>query len=312
MIRTLPLLAAAAAVGAASPNRAPATRPHAGSKAVVSAGGLTAEVYANSVMRGEPVCTTVLPNGFSRTAGTLCAGNPAALVPGSYSVRLSGTLTAPEPQPKWYAFSATVGPSAMVRLWVDDHRLVDAWDPTARISTPAAPDGYGRWPFANMASNVNEFPSNSTGKIVSPESLTDCAAACDALHSVGCVGFVLSPQRDTCYMRKLARSDGGNCSVRITPSSEYAVYTRNSSCGPPTAHGMAPPLGSGDTPTTPGEGCYFLVFVPTIRETRYFNRETYGTNRESVCIARSSSECNHGCSETRLCPCRSSPDGWAR
>eukprot|EP01052_Picozoa_sp_SAG31_P048228 SAG31_NODE_9998_length_1198_cov_2.047316_2_plen_84_part_00 len=33
-----------------------------------------------------------------------------------------------------------------------------------------------------------------------------------------------------------------------------------------------------------GEGCYFLVFVPTIREIRDFNREKYGTNRESVAL----------------------------
>eukprot|EP01052_Picozoa_sp_SAG31_P030304 SAG31_NODE_3096_length_4680_cov_1.703995_9_plen_76_part_00 len=35
-----------------------------------------------------------------------------------------------------------------------------------------------------------------------------------------------------------------------------------------------------------GEGCYFLVFVqlPGIREIRDFNREKYGTNRESVTL----------------------------
>eukprot|EP01052_Picozoa_sp_SAG31_P003966 SAG31_NODE_159_length_21911_cov_12.220750_2_plen_179_part_00 len=33
-----------------------------------------------------------------------------------------------------------------------------------------------------------------------------------------------------------------------------------------------------------GEGCYFFVCVPTIREIRDFNREEYGTNRERVCI----------------------------
>eukprot|EP01052_Picozoa_sp_SAG31_P017627 SAG31_NODE_1215_length_9335_cov_5.846470_1_plen_229_part_00 len=32
------------------------------------------------------------------------------------------------------------------------------------------------------------------------------------------------------------------------------------------------------------KGCYFLVFVPTIREIRDFNREIYGTNRESVIL----------------------------
>eukprot|EP01052_Picozoa_sp_SAG31_P013746 SAG31_NODE_835_length_11646_cov_11.142201_6_plen_117_part_00 len=33
-----------------------------------------------------------------------------------------------------------------------------------------------------------------------------------------------------------------------------------------------------------GEGRYFLVFVPTIREIRDFSREKYGTDRESVTL----------------------------
>eukprot|EP01052_Picozoa_sp_SAG31_P019087 SAG31_NODE_1379_length_8582_cov_17.482848_4_plen_298_part_00 len=40
--------------------------------------------------------------------------------------------------------------------------------------------------------------------------------------------------------------------------------------------------------TTLGNRSYFLVFVPTIREIRDFNREKYGTDRESVTMYRAS------------------------
>eukprot|EP01052_Picozoa_sp_SAG31_P004503 SAG31_NODE_187_length_20848_cov_22.521953_9_plen_214_part_00 len=45
-----------------------------------------------------------------------------------------------------------------------------------------------------------------------------------------------------------------------------------------------------------GKGCYFLVFCATIREIRDFNREKYGTNRESV----SALTANLGADATRL------------
>ena len=46
-------------------------------------GGLTAEVYANSVMRGVPVCAATVQNGFSLSAASLCgAAHAASLVPG--------------------------------------------------------------------------------------------------------------------------------------------------------------------------------------------------------------------------------------
>eukprot|EP01043_Picozoa_sp_COSAG02_P019199 COSAG02_NODE_918_length_15945_cov_5.640752_2_plen_571_part_00 len=102
--------------------------------------GLTAEMYANSVMRGTPVCKKVLPNGFRTDMATLC-GTPSAarLTAGEYSIRLTGMLTADGPR-RWHNFTATVGPTALVRLWVDDHRLVDAWSrPSGDTNTPTTP-----------------------------------------------------------------------------------------------------------------------------------------------------------------------------
>ena len=104
-------------------------------------GGLTAEVYANSVMRGTPVCKAVLANGFRKDTASLCgAAGAGKLKPGEYSIRLTGTLSAPGPR-QWHRFSATVGQTALVRLWVDDHRLVDAWSPRTPgdTDTPATP-----------------------------------------------------------------------------------------------------------------------------------------------------------------------------
>ena len=135
--------------------------------------GLTAQVYANSVMRGTPACTFTVQNGFKASAQSLCGPKHAAgLVPGQYSIRLTGMLTAAgaaSSAAQWHKFTSTVGPSAMVRLWVDDHRLVDAWDPKRHAApghAPAAPAGYSALQSTDMPASKNEFPaSNNSGKL---------------------------------------------------------------------------------------------------------------------------------------------------
>lgn len=92
--------------------------------------GLKAEVYGNSVMRGTPKCVTTLPNGFSKSMDSLCDGVAAEHV-GIPSIRLTGTLTPPAAAATWYNFSAVVGEKAWVRLWIDDHRIVDQWSERA-------------------------------------------------------------------------------------------------------------------------------------------------------------------------------------
>ena len=107
------------------------------SAALASGSGLTAEFYRNSVMRGTPYCTRVLPNGFNVSLDRAC-GSMAAVDGSNASVRITGTLTAPGGSEEWYHFAATVGTRAWVRLWVDDHRLVDEWmGPHA--ATPTTP-----------------------------------------------------------------------------------------------------------------------------------------------------------------------------
>eukprot|EP01051_Picozoa_sp_SAG22_P030968 SAG22_NODE_12296_length_448_cov_0.891117_1_plen_72_part_10 len=64
------LLAAAAAAAAPSPPPPPTTTT-----------GLTAQIYNNTVMRGEPLCTVVVPNGV-RSIG--CGPAAGHLVPGQY------------------------------------------------------------------------------------------------------------------------------------------------------------------------------------------------------------------------------------
>eukprot|EP00051_Salpingoeca_urceolata_P013522 m.169852 g.169852 ORF g.169852 m.169852 type:complete len:934 (+) comp17815_c0_seq5:96-2897(+) len=106
--------------------------------------GLTVQLFDNSVMRGTPHCTKVLHNGFHLNTDSFCggalSGRDASL--GTMSLRITGTLTVPEGagtasavlSGEWYAFAITVGTQHWVRLWVDDHRLVDQWsgphDPT--------------------------------------------------------------------------------------------------------------------------------------------------------------------------------------
>ena len=90
---------------------------------------LRVEVYANSVSRGVPRCNTTLPNdGAQRALRELCPAlrdTPAA----SVSVRITGTLTAAAEQngSRWYRFGIRATSTTWTRLWVDDHRLVDAW-----------------------------------------------------------------------------------------------------------------------------------------------------------------------------------------
>ena len=226
-----------------------------------ASGGLTAEVFANSVMRGTPICKRTVPNGFSLQPEALCPSWNGIFTPGEYSIRLTGTLSA-SGAARWHRFTTTVGPSAMVRLWVDDHRLVDAWEPRGGgsgggdhgVAAGAPPAGYALWSESNIPDNHNEFP---TGKIDSPTSLEDCAKRCDELKSAGCIGFVAAERHATngipatCYMRRLP-SHAAGCSAAIQPAAAYAVYTRNSSCTFPAGwtpagkHGSSP-----DSPSTP-------------------------------------------------------------
>ena len=216
-----------------------------------AASGLTAEVYANSVMRGTPVCTRVVPNGWRvESAEALCPAWNGVFMPNQLSIRLTGTLTA-EGASKWHRFTATVGPTALVRLWVDDLRLVDAWTPrhaeAASNGSVVVPRGYSFWDHANIARAHDDF---SNGKIVGPESAEDCAARCDELKSDGCIGFVATPATgtiSTCYLRKVLNATSGCAGEIATTSRPYSVYTRNSSCELP--HGWTPPgVPAGGTP----------------------------------------------------------------
>lgn len=108
-----------------------------------AANGLKVEVYGNSVMRGVPRCTAVMANGFSTTVSAACKGSTHPIEPcdangvnsttsatttcSQTSVRITATLAPPAMAATWYNFSATVGEKAWVRLWIDDHRIIDAW-----------------------------------------------------------------------------------------------------------------------------------------------------------------------------------------
>jgi hypothetical protein len=105
--------------------------------AATASPGLRVEVYGNSVMGGTPRCTTTLPNDFNRSIASLC---PAASLGDDCSLRIEGTLTAAAAtSPEWRAFSVSVGRAAWVRLWIDDHRLVDQW--SGPHSDPAVTPG---------------------------------------------------------------------------------------------------------------------------------------------------------------------------
>jgi hypothetical protein len=224
--------------------------------AVAAATGLTAEIYANSVMRGAPVCSRVVSNNFALSPQELCPAWNGVFLPGQLSIRLTGTLTA-EGAAKWTRFTTTVGPTAMVRLWVDDHRIVDAWSPrgadshAAAEAAAAAPAGYTLWEHTNIPAQHGEFP---TGKVSNPESAKDCAARCDELKSEGCIGFVATPATGaptTCYMRKLQKPGAPTCATAIKTAGGYSVYTRNSSCAFPAGWQPAGPAIAPSPPVLP-------------------------------------------------------------
>ena len=92
----------------------------------IMASGLHAELFGNSVMRGAPRCNLTLTNSFNITLLAACAAM-TGVQPEEVSMRITATLTAEQASSEWYRFAVGVGSSAWVRLWVDDHRLVDQW-----------------------------------------------------------------------------------------------------------------------------------------------------------------------------------------
>lgn len=95
-------------------------------KAMHADAPLSVEVFANSVMRGEPRCRLNLSNEFNVSLADACEAMLNA-EPHQSSLRITATLTAPSSTIEWYRFGVGVGRLAWVRLWVDDHRIVDQW-----------------------------------------------------------------------------------------------------------------------------------------------------------------------------------------
>lgn len=106
-----------------------------GQAAAVATVGLNVQFYANPVMRGSPVCTHTLANGFNVSLASICPGS--TLDPTLTSMRVTGTL-APPTGVDWKRFAMLTGASSWVRLWVDDHRIVDHWADNSPIGNNSA------------------------------------------------------------------------------------------------------------------------------------------------------------------------------
>ena len=91
-------------------------------------------------MRGQPICTGNVQNGFNHTVKEICGHNSSHgnISTEIFSARLTGTLVVPNAASMWFNFSAVVGTKSWLRLWVDDHRIVDSWPPTALSSADRA------------------------------------------------------------------------------------------------------------------------------------------------------------------------------
>eukprot|EP00040_Diaphanoeca_grandis_P024748 m.136415 g.136415 ORF g.136415 m.136415 type:complete len:891 (+) comp29849_c1_seq1:147-2819(+) len=127
----------------------------------ISSSGLRVEVFGNSVMRGTPRCTVTAPNGFNQTLAGICGKNeivplqsvPVADLPvGVPSLRITGTLTVDSGSiEQWYKFGLLVNPDAWVRLWIDDHRIVDAWSGPRNGPTAESPVTPGLLPNVTLS-----------------------------------------------------------------------------------------------------------------------------------------------------------------
>lgn len=92
-----------------------------------AAATLTVEVFGNSVMRGTPHCTVVLPNGFDEALTSLCPSAAPYGESGVASVRVTGTLTADADG--WHRFVAQVDQLTWIRLWVDVRYPIPCLEP---------------------------------------------------------------------------------------------------------------------------------------------------------------------------------------
>jgi hypothetical protein len=74
-------------------------------------------------MMGTPHTVQVLPNGFNISLADVLAKYSLGVE--GLSVRVTGMLTATSSQ--WHRFGVLVDPRTLIRLWIDDHRLIDEW-----------------------------------------------------------------------------------------------------------------------------------------------------------------------------------------
>jgi hypothetical protein len=196
------------------------------------------------------------------------------------SATLQGQLTV---APQWAVFSVEADrPGAFVRLWVDDHLMLDeAVVPVTPAPAPTPPQPrcphpggaalpsvphWKMWQGVDLPTSGTDDPHSMRGDggdCTSGCSLASCVALCDKLRTKGCVGFVTAPGSfKVCYMRKLQGSSD-SCEKQLH-TGEYDSYTRDSCinntsfCPPGTPAPVPAP------PKIPGVAAYAIPvpFLP--------------------------------------------------
>ena len=228
-------------------------------------------------------------SGGSSAAPVAGLGEASARLGSFQSATLQGQLTT---KPQWTVFSVEADhPGAYVRLWVDDHLMLDeAIVPAGPAPSPAGPPGcahpggtpvrrgtshWGRWTHWKLWQGV-DLPTQGTddphsmrgdgGDCTSGCSLESCVALCDKLQAKGCVGFTTSPGSfEVCYMRKLSSVGGDSCEKQLH-TGHYDSYTRDSCINSTTfcPHAGTPSPSPAPPPELPGVAAYSIPvpFLP--------------------------------------------------
>ena len=159
---------------------------------------------------------------------------PASVNPSAFSASWQGMLSA---TPGTSAIFSVETDAGYVRLWVDDHLLVDS-SVTGGTSHDPVPEGaYTKWPHTNIDDGKGRGMKDVGGDCIDCGSTAKCIDKCEKLKDKGCVGFVAAQGNGTsvtdCYMRKLDSQDKGMCEGAMQVGAKadtYMTWTADDRC----------------------------------------------------------------------------------
>lgn len=220
------------------------------------------------------------PSIVNRTLPSL-ANIPNLLTPFTSAV-VQGQLYPTSTPTTWGLFEVVID-AGHVRLWVDDHLLVDGGPAVAPPlqcpypgGDPSQLPGYFQWLGTQMPINGTGDPRSMTslgGDCTKGCSREVCSQLCVELAQHGCVGFVTHQhQFDFCSMRRLAPGLPSSewKSLLVATSLPFTSYTVQSATVP-TDPKWCPPTTSPAPPGTNGTAAYAIPipFLPGLAYAKF-------------------------------------------